>query len=315
MSEIESIIFSSEMMETVIDESNNARPTVEEEDQYKATNWVRTKNKYQPSITVSVSKKLDPGVYTTNYDRDEGYYCEKLESPSDELFVFSDSVTEKLLNEIKLFWDKRDVYKAHKLIHKRGILLEGFPGTGKSSIVTQISEEVIKQGGVVFKVTSFRNLDDYVGFMRVGFRKIEPDTPVITIIEDIEKYDEVENQLLDFLDGKTNLDHHLIIATTNNTTKIPDTFLRPSRIDLRIEVPLPSEKTRREYFKAKKVNEELIEELVNKSENCSLADLKEIYSCVFVLEYSIEDALTKINTVKSKKNYTFNPKNKKIGLL
>lgn len=281
----------------------------------KASIWIHNAGITRPSTDVTILKKLEPGVYTADYDRDNGYFCRKLKFDSDELFVFSNSITESLLKEIQTFWSKGDLYLQHRLVHKRGILLEGFPGTGKSSLVTQLSEAVIAQGGVVFKVQNFRNLNDYVNFMRFGFKKIEPTTPIITILEDIDQYEEVETDLLDFLDGKSSLNHHVVIATTNNTSKIPDTFLRPSRFDHRIEVPLPEEQIRREYFQFKKVDEKFIEELVSETDGCSLADLKEIYVCVFLLDYSINDAIKKVTTFKSKKNYLTTPKKSgKIGL-
>jgi len=134
-------------------------------------------------------------------------------------------------------------------------------------------------------------------------------------LEDIDQYGDVESSLLDFLDGKTHIDHHIVIATSNNTEEIPDTFLRPSRLDLRIEIPLPSEQTRREYFQFKNVPDTMVEELVSETDEASLADLKELYICIFLLDYSLEDALMKINSPRSKKNYLYTPKNKtKIGL-
>lgn len=275
--------------------------------------WVKEKDIIKPSTNIIILNKLEPGVYTADYSRDFGYFCRKLESSSDELFIFSDSITEDLLAEINLFWKKKDKFIEQKLIHKRGILLEGYPGTGKSSIITQLSDEVIKQGGVVFKVSNFRNLNDYVGFMRVGFRKIQPETPIITILEDIDQYEEVDTELLDFLDGKTHINHHVVIATSNNTEEISDTFLRPSRLDLKIEVPLPSAKTREEYFKFKGVPEEVVKDLVIKSDKCSLADLKEIYICIYLLDYSIDDALMKVTTPREKKNYLYKPQ--KTGLI
>lgn len=105
------------------------------------------------------------------------------------------------------------------------------------------------------------------------------------------------------MDGKTHLDHHVVIATTNNTELIPDTYLRPSRIDLKIEVPLPSEQTRREYFKFKNTPEDDIENLVKQSEDFSLADLKELYVCIYLLDYTVEEAVGKITAPKEKKNY------------
>ena len=183
-------------------------------------------------------------------------------------------------------------------------------GTGKSSLISILCTNIIKQGGVVFKVGGYRNLEDYISFIRNSFRKIQPDTPIITILEDLDQYEDAEEELLDFLDGKTHIDHHVVIATTNNTEVIPDTFLRPSRIDLKIEIPLPCDQTRREYFRHKGVPEKDLEELVSKSDQLSLADLKELYICIYLLDYTIEDAVLKINSPREKKNYLSFPKNK-----
>lgn len=303
------------MIELMEDEHNDSALDEFMDDSYVLALWVKEKNIVRPSGEITVSTTLDPGVYTVEFNRDLGIYCQKTTAPSDELFVFSDSVTEALLQEIDLFWDKSELYKKNNLIHKRGILLEGFPGTGKTSIITQLSNRIIEKGGVVFRVSGFRNIDHYVSFIRTGFRKIQPDTPIITILEDINQYAEVEMELLDFLDGKTHIDHHIVIATSNNTEDIPDAFLRPSRLDLRIEVNLPSKQTRKEYFQYKEVPSDRIDELVEQTKECSLADLKEIYICIFLLDYSLEDALSKILKPRDKKNYSYrSKKGTRIGL-
>jgi len=280
---------------------------VDDEVDEKVSIWVKEKDFIRPSTNLVLLQSIESGVYTVGYDRDNGLFCRKLEPVGDELFQFSNSITSQLLEEINLFWDKRELYAQNKLMHKRGILLEGFPGTGKSSIISILSQEIISRGGVVFIVTGFRNLNWYVEFMQTGFRKIQPDTPIVTILEDIDQYEDAEAELLDFLDGKTHLEHHIVIATTNNTEAIPDTFLRPSRLDLRIEIPLPDEQTRTEYFQLKKVPEEDIPNLVGKSDKFSLADLKELYVCIYLLGYSVEDAITKIASPRDKKNYLRSP--------
>ena len=171
------------------------------------------------------------------------------------------------------------------------------------------------KGGVVFKIYGIKNLSQYVDFVKYGFRKIQPDTPVITILEDIDQYQDVETQLLDFLDGQFHLNHHVVIATSNNTEDIPDTFLRPSRLDLKIEVDYPSEQTRREYFKFKQVPDDDLENLVTKTSLCSLADLKEVYICVYLLDYTIDEAVNQVLTPTEKKNYLQRKYTKsKIGL-
>jgi len=302
-------------MDTVLNDINDTYPEELLDDSYILSLWVKEKSVVRPSGEIKVSATLEPGVYTVEFDRDLGIFCQKMTTPSDELFVFSDSVAESVLREIDLFWDKRELYKQNKLMHKRGILLEGFPGTGKTALITQISNKIIEKGGVVFKVSGFNNLNHYVTFIRTAFRKIQPETPIITILEDINQYAQVESELLDFQDGKTHIDHHIIIATSNNTDEIPDSFLRPSRIDLRIEVGYPTARTRREYFQFKNVPEDQIEQLVLQTEECSLADLKEVYICVFLLNYTLSDALAKILKPRDRRDYSHKARRgPKIGL-
>ena len=281
----------------------------------KVSLWVKNKDVFTPSPGIQIMPSLPPGMYTAEYDSNTGHFCKSVDLKTDELFVFTESVAQSLLDEIKLFWDKKELYKENNLVHKRGILLYGFPGTGKSSYINMLSEDLIKDGGVVFKVNGIRNLFNYIEFLKHGFRKIQPHTHVITILEDIDQYKEVEVELLDFLDGQSHINHHVVIATSNNTEHLPDTFLRPSRLDLKIEVPMPTEQTRKEYFMNKKVPEDLIDNMVKETKGCSLADLKEIYICVFLLDYTVERAVKQILEPHDKKSYLDNHSRKrKIGL-
>lgn len=283
-----------------LDESVDSTTTDE-----KISMWVKEEDILKPSTNITIHSKLIPGMYTIDYSRESGIFCKKLNYLSDELFTFSDSVTIKLLEQVEDFWNKKDIYLKNNLIHKRGILLEGYPGTGKSSIISLLSEQIINKGGVVFKVSGLRNLSLYVEFLQHAFRKIEPDTNIVTIIEDLDDYAETEEPLIvDFLDGKLNINHHLVVATTNNSKDIPDSFLRPSRIDLKIEIPLPSEKNKREYFKFKNVPDSEVEDLIKASEGFSMADLKELYICMYILGYNLDEACNKINNFNEKKDYS-----------
>lgn len=265
--------------------------------------WLKEDNFIRASSEVTVIDKFPPGLYSIELTRELGLVAKKLPSNSDDLFVFKDSLSLKLLKEISLFWSKKDAFKEHGLIHKRGILLEGYAGTGKSSIISLLSLSLQKQGGVIFKVTSPKNFSDYLNFIKYEFREIEKDIPIITIIEDIDKYDMVESELLDFLDGKYNINHHVVIATSNNTEDLPDSLLRPSRFDLRIEVPIPSAEIRREYLVMKKVDPAEIDYLVENTEGLTLADLKELYICIKLLDYSNDEAIQKVSSPREKTNY------------
>lgn len=274
---------------------------------YKVENlsiWLKDKNNnYIPSTDMKVLKKLEPNIYTVDVNRDVGYFCQKTSFVSDELFLFSDSIVEHLINEVDSFWSKKEIYKENNITHKRGILLEGPPGTGKTSLISLLTERIVSNGGVVFKVSGPSNLSVYISFLKNFMRLIEPETQVITILEDLEKYREHED-LLDFLDGKTSVDHHIIVATTNNSKKIPDNFLRPSRIDLRIEIGLPSKEVRKEFLLKKGFEEgNDLDKLVEETKELSLADLKEIYTCVKLLGYPMDTSIAKLKNPRQKKDY------------
>jgi len=280
----------------------------------ETSQWIVDKEYITPATSIKLQKKLLPGIYQVGVNNSIGLFCKKLSVKSDELYIFSNSIINNLLIEITNFLNNGKIFRDHKLLHKRGILLEGYPGTGKSSIISLLTKEVVKHNGIVFNVETPNNFNAYVEFLVNNFRKIEPETPVITILEDIDNYSD-STTILDFLDGKNSINHHIVIATTNNTKNLPDSFLRPSRLDLRIEIPLPNAATRKEFFMFKKVKEEDLEELVESTKDCSLADLKEIFITKYLLNYTISEAVEKVKKPRTRKNYNFSKKqNKKISI-
>lgn len=269
----------------------------------KVSLWVVDTDFIRPSTQLSLINKLPSGIYKVGESREFGSYCKKINIATDELFIFSNSVIPLIIEEINQFLDKEHKYKEEKLVHKRGILLYGYPGSGKTSLISLLSNEFCKKGGIAFMVSSGAELSNYIFFIKNYFRKIQPDTPIMTIIEDIDRYDEV-GLLSDFLDGRHQIEHHVVISTSNNTNNIPDILLRPSRIDLHIEVPIPDSNVKREYLSHKSIKDtELIEKIVNNTPDFSLADLKELYIAIAVLGYSFDHAFEKVNAKYVKKNF------------
>lgn len=264
--------------------------------------WIKEKDKFYPTINSELTKTLPPGIYNVNYTQ-EGFVCEKIDQKTDELFKFNNSISEDILKEISKFWNNKTIYRESNIIYKRGILMYGYPGTGKSSYISLICEDLIKQGGVVFKISSPSQLSNYKDFIPNVFRKIQQETPIITILEDIDKYSDYDYVILDFLDGHTALDNHLFITTSNNLSNVPDTLLRPSRIDLKIKIDLPDENTREEYLKFKGIENDDLKTFVKLSEGLSIADLKEAYICFTVFDYTIEESIDRVKSTVDKQNY------------
>ena len=78
-----------------------------EEVQDKISMWIKDKDYYIPSTDISTTKTLPPGMYQVNYTNDRGYHCRPIKTETDEIFVFTDSITKELLDEIELFWNKK----------------------------------------------------------------------------------------------------------------------------------------------------------------------------------------------------------------
>lgn len=267
--------------------------------------WISTGEDYIPAVNLKCVDNIPAGMYACAFmDRD--YHLTPIPINSDELFIFSDSYQESILSEIKQFWDKKELYKQYNLCHKRGILLEGGPGTGKSSLITQVIQHIIELNGVVFIVRNANEFQFLPIVLKSIFRKIESERPVITIIEDVDKL--IENLggdqiLLDFMDGKQSINNHLIILTSNNTSDLSDALLRPSRIDLRYRLDNPNDSVRREYFQYKGISEEKLDEYVTLTKNLSIADLKEVFIATVILDKPIEQVIKDIKNPLQKRDY------------
>lgn len=269
-------------------------------DEKKYSLWQKSGDLYAPITSAKLVDKLQPGMYKIDKD----YNCTIIKIKSDDIHEFKDSIHTKILKDVEKFWSSEENFKNASILHKRGILLEGTPGTGKSTLITQIIDSIIQKGGIVFNISNVNDLIRTLGFYQDVLRKIEPTTPVVTIIEDIDKvYNQIEPELLDFLDGKRSINHSLTILTTNNSSRLSSALLRPSRVDKRYVINLPNKEAREEYFKFKNISEELISKYVEASENMNISQLKELFISTIVLENTFEESLDSLKNTPSLENY------------
>lgn len=282
----------------------------------KYATWLDYGSEYVPAVNLKTCDKIPSGVYKVTYSREE-YKVIPSNINTDELFTFSESYTTKILNEVNDFWNKKDVYKQHNISHKRGILLSGRPGTGKSAIISLLIKQLLDNDGLIFLVNNLKDFNILFDSLNPVIRKIEQERPIITIIEDIDKLIEANNgddsQFLDFLDGKNSVEHHLVLMTSNNTSELSDALLRPSRIDMHFVLDVPNKSIRKEYLKKKGINDDLLEEYSNKTEGFSFAELKEVFISTAVMGKNIDDVVEQIKNPTECKNY-LNLKQNKLGL-
>lgn len=252
------------------------------------------------SKTVNI---LTPGVYEINMSQQLGLYFEKIPVKTEGLLRFPDTNSDKVVNEIQNFWDRENIFREYEISYKRGIILYGPPGSGKSCTVQLIMQDVVQRQGVVLE---FDNPDLFISGMRV-LRQIQPKTPVVVIMEDIDSILEIYNEssILNILDGVNQMDKVVFLATTNYPDKLGHRIMnRPSRFDKRFRIGFPSAESRRMYFEHLIGQENIsklridIDKWVSDTNEFSIAHLKELFVAVIILGDEYKDALKTLKKMK-----------------
>jgi hypothetical protein len=162
-----------------------------------------------------------------------------------ELFLPED-IKLDLKNLVENFLSSKDFYLEKKIPWKRGFLLYGSPGNGKTSIIrTIISEYNFKPVTIVPGAST--------DSIREAFSYAEEQSPSLLYFEDLDSL--IENGLdvssfLNLLDGISTKNGMLVIATANNVKKLKENITkRPSRFDRKFEIPLPNQEMAYIYLK------------------------------------------------------------------
>lgn len=240
-------------------------------------------------------KELPPGQYLINISERKGLYFSRKTVNLDSLLVLPDSNSDKVLKSIANFWTRESKFREHGFLWKRGIMLYGPPGSGKTSTVQQISKLIVDSGGI--SVYSTVPHIDAEGLRLM--RNIEPRRPIVVMIEDI---DAVINRhgeaaLLAMLDGELQIDNVVFIATTNYPELLDKRFVnRPSRFDEIIKIGMPSAVARQVYIEKKNPNLSAREvaEWVDSTTGFSIAHLRELIVAVECLGNAFVDAVERL---------------------
>jgi len=220
---------------------------------------------------------------------------------SDKLVLFSDSDQESVLNEINHFWTLQGDYEKFNLVFKRGYLLCGEPGSGKTGLINLVATRVIEDDGVVWYSDDLPALLDLLP----KFRSVEPHRKLLVIMEDIDVMlrtygGDIETKILATLDGELVTNNTVYVATTNYPELLDKRlYNRPGRFDRVVRVKLPSASIREQYLKFKGVplvvnNVNLVEE----SHGLSLGHLRELVAAVFIHKEDPRSAVERLKSMK-----------------
>lgn len=245
-------------------------------------------------------ERLESGVYSTALHPNLGPFLTKRRVRTDNLLRFPDSASDSVLEEIRQFWSLKQAFLDHGFLHKRGVLLWGPPGSGKTSCINHLMSMVIEEeGGIAVMIEH-----PVVGALCLDLvRKIEPERPIIALLEDLDALVEQhgEQHYLALLDGESQVDNVVFVGTTNYPEKLDPRFVdRPSRFDTVMFVGMPSEAARRMYFQAKvpSLPEGELEHWVSLSRGYSVAHLREMIVSVRCFKRRVEDVVERLDKMR-----------------
>jgi chaperone BCS1 len=168
----------------------------------------------------------------------------KRKRPLDSV-VLEKGVKETILNDVKAFVDSRTWYLDRGIPYRRGYLLHGPPGTGKSSFIQALAGE-LDFDIAILNVAERGITDDKLNHL---LTLVPPRT--IVLLEDADaafvNRRQVDEQgysgptvtfsgLLNALDGVASAEERVIFLTTNHVERLDEALIRPGRIDMSIRL-------------------------------------------------------------------------------
>lgn len=227
-------------------------------------------------------RELKRGMVTVFKDGPDG--MERELAPVTQLVeredvVMSAEIADEIFASIdRFFSEDRSFYEQFRLPYKRGILLYGKPGNGKTTLVKSIA-------GSIRAPVAYWHITEFTGSSTIEevFRAAVAMSPMVLVAEDIDSMPKsARSYFLNMLDGAVSREGIFLIGTTNYPENIdPALINRAGRFDRAYEVPLPDAAARREYLLRKGLSKltgaEGIDEAAALTEGFTFAQLNELY--------------------------------------
>lgn len=163
----------------------------------------------------------------------------------EDLFLPS-NIKKDIRNLVESFLASKSFYESKNIPWKRGFLMYGEPGNGKTSLIrTIISNYDFKPVTIIPEANN--------EMVREAFAYAEEQSPSLLYFEDLDSLFEKGvdiSTFLNLMDGISTKSGILVVATANNIKKLKSSITnRPSRFDRKFEIPLPNMEMSVAYLK------------------------------------------------------------------
>ncbi|KAJ3576183.1 hypothetical protein NP233_g605 [Leucocoprinus birnbaumii] len=209
--------------------------------------------------------------------------------------ILKESFKKSLQKDIYGFFSAQEIYKKLSIPWKRGLIMYGPPGNGKTISVKAIMKSCNENGFVPLYVKSFQSYKGEEGAIQDVFQQARQVSPACLILEDLDSLINDRNRsfFLNQLDGLDSNNGLLIIGTTNHFDRLdPGLSSRPSRFDRKYLFDDPDAEERALYAKywQKKLSDNpelefpdsLVESVAKMTSGFSFAYLKEAFVSTLV---------------------------------
>lgn len=197
-----------------------------------------------------------------------------------------------IVSAVNEFLNSHEVYKQINVLYKRGFLLYGPAGTGKTSGLRTIIANHLPQDAVVITLDTIMS-DEFILFLK----KTLSNRLKVFIIEELanvcNRSDLIERTLT-FLDGENSLNNSIIFATTNYPEKLEANIVdRPSRFDAIFKIGTPDQQEREVLMKFFLQREVTIDEVTN-CKDMTTAQIKEVCILSQIKKISVIECANKM---------------------
>jgi len=241
------------------------------------------------SIVGLIENQLDPIINLMKVEIAPSQTFNDIGGLDDQILEIKEAV-ELPLNNPDLFLDIG-------VVPPKGVILFGEPGTGKTLLAKAVANSTKAS---FIRVTGSELVQKYLGdgprLVREIFKIATQISPSIIFMDEIDaigtvRFDSTSSgekeiqrtmlELLNQLDGFDHKENLKIIMATNRIDTLDPALIRPGRIDRKIEIPLPDEKTLKKIFtvhlKKMKISENVkIDKLLISKHNLTGADIRGI---------------------------------------